>query len=415
MQTLNPKQITSLPVGAHSDGGGLYLMVEKNAAGEVVRKWSFRFTWGDKRKVMDIGPVRDTTLAQARDRAGQLRQDISAGRDPRAVKQAVRTRVDSEQTFLAFANSKIDSWCAGLNPREPAAWKLALASVPSLHGMRLDAIDTVHVEAALKPLWRPKSQGGTPATAKVTRQRIEKVLSAAAAVGLRPRGFNPASWRGNLDQLLPKVSRVHQPAGHTSLDYSELPRLMTALRYDTDLVARAIELVILTACRSQEVRLMQWSEVNLDKAVWNIPADHMKLNKAHRVPLSPQAVALLKGLPRTSPLVFPQDKAKRLGPSPMWSATLRNKLHASGFAVTLHGMRTSFRNWCGESLEHNFRREMIEHCLAHREGDSSERAYWTAEALDRRREIMNAWADHVLPRKAGGEKKRPALRVVSAA
>jgi integrase len=207
---------------------------------------------------------------------------------------------------------------------------------------------------------------------------------------------------------------VHRKKPHPSLPYAKAPALMTALSYDPGNSARCVEVGVLTTTRSQEVRLMEWSEIDFDKRQWRIPAEKMKVKgdeepKPHLVPLSDQALGIIKSMPRTGRYVFPSDAKQVTEHAAFLANALTGAIRRAGFKVTMHGMRTTFRNWGGDSREHNFRREVLEHCLSHRLGDESEQSYWTSDMIDRRREVLDAWADYIRP------KKSPDLKLVSAA
>jgi integrase len=272
----------------------------------------------------------------------------------------------------------------------------SVRDVPTLHDLKLHEITTEHVLEALKPIWTAK-----PVTASRTRQRIERLMDAAKALKLRA-GDNPAMWRGNLKHLLPSVRKLHRKKGHPSVPYAKMPALTTALRYEAGPVGRCVEVGILTCARSQEIRLMEWDEIDFDKNTWLVPAEKMKIKgheepKPHLVPLSDQAVAIIKAMPRVGRYVFPSDHAEEH--APFLPNALTNCIKRCGFEATMHGCRTTFRNWGGESTEHNFRREVLEHCLSHRVGDESERSYWTGDMIERRRIVLQTWADYIKPKK----------------
>ncbi len=280
----------------------------------------------------------------------------------------------------------------------------------SLHSFRLHEITTEHVLKALKPIWTVK-----PVTAARTRQRIERLLHAAKALKYR-EGENPAIWRGNLKHLLPSPRKLNRKKGHASVPYAKAPQLMVGLQYDAGVVARCVEVGILTVARSQEIRLMEWIEIDFDKKTWLVPAQKMKIKgqdepKDHLVPLSDQAIEIIQSMPRVGRYVFPSDHAEEH--QPFLPNALTNCIKRAGQNGTMHGMRTTFRNWGGESVEHNFRREVLEHCLSHRVGDEAERSYWTGEMIERRREALQAWAGYVKPRKDTSGRGKPTLKLVA--
>jgi len=405
---LNSSQVKSLKHGVYADGDGLYLLVRDS--GE--RVWAFRFTSPDgKRAQMEFAKAgeRDSadkatlTLATARGIARDYKVALKRhGTDPRVKRQI---SANSDLTFKQFADEQYPEWCKGLSPEEEKAWKRSIADVESLHAMKLHEIDTPHVLAALKPIWTVK-----PTTASRTRQRIERVLDAAKALKLRS-GDNPAIWRGNLKHLLPSPRKLHHKQGHASLAYSKAPALMQGLALDGAVVARCVEVGILTVARSQEIRTMEWKEIDFEAKTWRCPARKMKMKKDHLVPLSEQAVEIIRSMPRKGRFVFPSDHAEEH--ATFLPNALTECIKRDGFNVTMHGMRTTFRNWGGESVEHNFRREVVEHCLAHREGDETEKSFWTGEMIERRRVVLQAWADYVKPYTKAAKSKKPSLTLVA--
>lgn len=413
---LNPNQVKSRQPGAHADGRGLYLVVRES--GE--RVWAFRFTAPDgKRAQMEFGKVADRssgddyTLAGARDKAAEYRLSLKDGLDPRAKK---RIETKGGTTFKEFADAQYPDWCKGCNPDEEKAWLRSIKDMASLHQLKVHEIETDQVLAALKTIWHVK-----PITADRTRQRLERLFDAAKALKLRS-GENPATWRGNLKSLLPsarKLNRKKSKGGHASLAYEKLPALISALRYELGRAARCVEVGILTATRSQEIRLMEWSELDFDKKQWLIPAAKMKIKgdekpKPHLVPLSDQAIAIIQTMPtRNGRYVFSSDDHNAEHDTPFFPNALTQTIQRTGVKATMHGMRTSFRNWGGESVKHNFRREVLEHCLSHRVGDESELSYWTGEMVERRRIVLQAWADYIKPNKAEPKGKKPALELVA--
>jgi integrase len=406
---LNSNQVKSKQPGAHADGGGLYLIVRES--GE--RVWAFRFTAPDgKRAQMEFAKVGDKegelSLTEARDQARQYRLALKKdGIDPRHKKHV---EAKGGKTFKEFAEEQYPLWCKGLSVEELKQWQRSIADVKSLHSLKLHEIATEHVLKALKPIWTVK-----PVTASRTRQRIERLLHAAKALKYRD-GENPAIWRGNLKHLLPSPRKLNRKKGHASVPYAEAPQLMVGLRYDAGVVARCVEVGILTVARSQEIRLMEWIEIDFDKKTWLVPAEKMKIKgqdepKNHLVPLSDQAIEIIQSMPRVGRYMFPSDHAEEH--QPFLPNALTNCIKRAGQNGTMHGMRTTFRNWGGESVEHNFRREVLEHCLSHRVGDEAERSYWTGEMIERRREALQAWADYVKPRKDTSGRGKPSLKLVA--
>jgi integrase len=253
-----------------------------------------------------------------------------------------------------------------------------------LRRLPVDKITTDDVLSVLKPLWNEK-----PETASRLRGRIERVLDAAKAQGLRA-GENPARWRGHLDQLLPKRQRLTR-GHHAAMSYAEMPAFMDDLRARQSTAARALEFAILTAARSGEVLGLRWEEIDLDRAVWTVPANRMKAGREHRVPLSRPALKLLKAMHEgcDGKFVFPGQKpGKPLSVMALEMVLRRMKVEA----VTVHGFRSAFRDWAAERT--NFSNEVCEAALAHVIENKAEAAYRRGDLFDKRRKLMDAWATH---------------------
>jgi integrase len=389
---INPNQVKSLQVGEYADGGGLYLIVRTPTA----RIWAFRFTSPEgKRASMDFARLEDLSLTKARDQARDYKLALKKdGVDPRHRK-AVATK--GSTTFKEFAESKYPGWCAGKSADEVRQWKRSIDDVPSLHDLKVHEIDTPHIVKALEKIWWEK-----PITANRTRERIEKLLDAAKVEKLRT-GDNPAAWRGNLKFVLPSARKLNKKKGHPSVPYDQAPALMTKLHYEGSVVSRCVQVGILTVARSQEIRLMEWTEIDFKKKTWLCPAEKMKIKggdkpRDHLVPLTDKAIDIILAMPKVGRFVFPSDHAD--GHQPFLPNALTNCIKRAGLGGTMHGCRSMFRNWGGESVTHNFRREVLEHCLSHRVGDEAEQSYWTADMVGRRRQVLEAWADYLMTERA---------------
>lgn len=407
---LNSNQVKSLQAGVHADGGGLYLVVRESGD----RVWAFRFTdFKGKRAQMEFAKAgdRDTasgdvlTLSSARDKARDYKVTLKReGVDPRVKKRAIAR---GSKSFKEFAEEQYPVWCQGLCEEELKQWQRSVRDVPSLHNKKVQEITTEHVLEALKAIWTLK-----PVTASRIRQRIERLMDAAKALRLRT-GENPAAWRGNLKHLLPSPRKLNRKKGHRSAPYTTMPAMMTGLRYDPGSAARCTEVGILTVSRSQEIRLMEWTELDFKARTWIVPAEKMKIKgelepKPHIVPLSDQAVEIIQSMPRTGKYVFPSDHAEEH--QPFRANALVGAIERTAIRSTMHGCRTSFRNWGADNNEHNFRREVLEFCLSHRIGDEAELSYWDSEMIQRRRETLQAWADFIKPRKSSREQPRDRKR-----
>lgn len=369
--------------GRHADGGGLYLQVRKRGA-ELERLWLFRWRTGpreaQREQVASLGPVALVSLAEARAKAAEHRQAIARGQDPR------RRRAPGVPTFGAIADAYVDRIAPGLaSAKHLAQWRASLGAglCRSLRALPVDAIDTRAVLEVLAPIWATR-----PETARRLRARLERVLDAATVDGHRS-GPNPVRWRGHLAHTLPRLPAL-VGGHHRAMPWQDVPAFLEVLaRHDT-ITARALEFTVLTAARTGETLGATWGELDLAGGVWAIPAARMKARRAHRVPLAPRVLELLAGLEAGPPgaPVFPgRHRGRPLSPSAM-SACL------AGIApgVTVHGFRSAFRDWAAEAT--SYAGELAEAALAHTIANKVERAYRRGDLLERRRELMAAWARH---------------------
>jgi integrase len=375
--------------GRYGDGGGLYLIVDPLKSGRLTptKRWSFRFMRNGKARETGLGGTEVVSLADARKKAQEIREQLAAGKDPVAEnKKARATRTGVDETFGSLADAYIKSRAPGWKSDKHAAqWGMTLTVyAAALRDMRVSDIEVDDIVNVLEPIWQSK-----PETARRVRGRIEAVLDYA-----RVRGFidqhrrNPAQLRGNLDLVMAK--QVKKPQHHKALPYSDLPAFMARLRLQNGVSARALEFTILTACRTGEVQGARWSEIDFDKALWRVPADRMKAGRDHEVPLTTRAVEILRELERISVddfVFFGMKKNKGLSNMSLDAVLRRMKVD-----VTVHGFRSTFRDWVGEQTD--YPRELAEFALAHVVGSKTERAYMRGTAFDKRRELMNDWCDY---------------------
>ena len=378
---------TEATPGRHSDGGGLYLVVSESGS----RKWLFIFRREAKQREMGLGAAAGpgaVSLADARARAAECRSVLASGLDPIDVRRERKTDADTQPmtTFGEFAERYISahrsSW---RNAKHAAQWTTTLATyASSLRQKLLSDVLREDVLGVLKPIWLTKNE-----TASRIRGRIEVILDAAKAEGLRV-GENPAAWKGNLKHSLPKRQKL-QRGHHAAMPYVNVPKFLETLRTREATAALALEFLILTASRTGEVLGCRWNEIDRAKAIWIVPGTRMKAGRDHRVPLSSPALAILDTMEPLrvgdSSLLFPGRNNKPLSSMAMEMLLRRMKVQD----VTVHGFRSSFRDWAAE--ETPFPREIAEAALAHIVGDSTERAYRRGDILERRRELMQAWAD----------------------
>ena len=367
--------------GRYSDGGGLYLVVDAHG-----KRWVFMYVRGGRRTEMGLGPLRDVPLAKARELALQARQVLLAGGSPREARRDVL----APPTFGQAADSYIDAMSPQFkNAKHLWQWRQTLGDgyCRSLRARPVDAVTTEDVLAVLSPIWLTKAE-----TAARLRGRIERVLDAARAKGQRS-GENPARWKGHLKLLLPARQEL-QRGHHAALPATEVPGMIERLRARDTVAATCLEFTILTVARTGEAIHLRWDEIDGD--LWTIPASRMKAKRPHRVPLSRRALAILdEMLPLDSEWVFPGQKRGR----PLSNMAMLVLLRDMDLAVTVHGFRSTFRDWAGDHTR--FPREVIEAALAHTVGSDTERAYRRGDALDRRRELLEAWASYCEPSVAG--------------
>lgn len=377
--------------GFYADGGNLYLKVGPTGA----KSWIFRFTREKRTRDAGLGAYPTVSLVRARERADDCRRLMSAGIDPiEAREEARRNKAPPAPSFRACAEAYLTNQEAGWrNPKHREQWHSTLKTYvyPLLGSLPVDTITTDHVMQVLEPIWSKK-----PETASRVRGRIEAVLNSAKARGLR-NGENPAQWRGHLDHLLPAKNKIRRVKHHTALPYRQVPAFMKALRANTSISARCLEFLILTCSRTNEALGARWSEIDLDHKVWMVPAERMKGGKPHRVPLSSRAIAILKEMKaiRHNEFVFPSWKPGR----PLSQMTLAMIVRRMGFAVTVHGFRSSFRDWAAE--ETSFSREAAEMALAHSIPDAVEAAYRRGDLFEQRRKLMTKWADYICGKHCG--------------
>ena len=412
MAKLTVKTVDSLvrarTTGLTNDGNGLYLQISRYGTAS----WVFRYKIAGKARMMGLGAYPLTSLADARQKAMQARLQTQAGIDPlrardqererqqkvsqrehqrrlrtQEVKQAAQARAIP---FKQVAEEYIEAHRAGWkNAKHAQQWENTLATYaePVIGKLPTADITTEHVLSVLQPIWTMK-----PETASRLRNRIELVLDAAKARGLRD-GDNPARWRSHLDKLLPKRSKVRAIEHHAALPWKELPQFMLTLSAHDELSYQAMRLTILTACRTSEVLGSTWPEIDLKTGTWTIPAQRMKAGKEHRVPLSDAALALLKGLPRLrgNAHVFPGARKER----PLSNAAMMMALRRLGRGdLTMHGFRSTFRDWAAERTL--YPREVCEMALAHRIADGAEAAYWRGDMFEKRRALMAEWAHYAM-------------------
>lgn len=380
------KLIRDAQPGATADGDGLYLKVGPTGAAS----WQFRYQIDGKRRMMGLGACSVLTLAEARDKAAEARKQAKKGIDPLEARKAAEVAEKAAvTTFKDAALDYIEAHRSGWrNAKHGQQWENTLAqyAFPKIGDKPVGEIVTEDVLGVLKPIWRDK-----PETANRVRNRIELVLDAARAKGLAT-GINPAAWRGHLDKLLSKRSKASR-THHAAMDYRDLPRFFKRLTEDRDsLSALALQLTILTACRTSEVLLAEWSEFDIESRLWTIPGKRMKAGELHRVPLSDAALALLDTIMRKcggEGYLFPGARPGKPLSNMAMTMTLRKLGHGD---LTVHGFRSTFRDWAAE--ETHYPNIVAEQALAHTVGNAVEAAYRRGDLLEKRRALMADWASY---------------------
>lgn len=386
--------------GDHLDGPpngvrGLYLQIrnQRNAS------WGLRYQLHGRTHWMGLGSALlgdGVTLDAAREKAKAAREQLRDKIDPLVV----RRQEHAAQAAAALGTITFAEAAQKFHARHEAGWRnqkhakqviqtLKTYAFPVVGALSVADIDTPLVLRILEPIWHEK-----PETASRLRSRVENVLAWAQVHGYRPKGDNPARWRGHLDQALPMRSKIAKVKHHASMSYHDVPAFMQQLLTRKGTAAKALAFAVLTAARSGEVLGARWSEINFKDNTWTVPASRMKAGKEHKVPLAPQVVTLLQQLPReavaTDGYVFIGTRSG----APLSPPAMARVLHRMGHDVVPHGFRSSFRTWAAEQT--NFAREVAEQSMAHVIADEVERAYKRTTLIDKRRALMTAWAKFCL-------------------
>jgi integrase len=380
--------------GKYHDGGGLglYLRVDTNGA----RFWVQRIFIRGKRRELGLGSPPLVPLAAARDRAVENKRLVRAGGDPLAEKRIARDTLTFAEAMERYLAVKLAEF---RNEKHCKQWRATLDkyAFPVIGAMPVETIAMRDVLRVLEPIWGTKTE-----TASRLRGRIEAVLSWATVAGHRA-GDNPARWKGNLDQMLAKPGKVAKARHWPALALDDVPHWWRDLAKRDGMATAALRFVCLTAARSGEVRLASWAEIDLETALWVVPGERMKAEREHRVPLSPEAVALLRDLPRLEGSEFVFFAARGGALSDMSISAVMRRMHEAevktggeGYVdprsrrpAVPHGLRSTFRDW---AAEYGYERDMAEIALAHTVGSTVERAYRRSDMLERRRAMMTAWS-----------------------
>ncbi len=397
---LSPLEVRRLMIPGRWTVGvvdGLALQVTASGA----RSWVLRLQIAGRRREMGLGSFPTVTLAEAREKARQYRASTAEGHDPITSRREKANAVAAERTALqTFSDVALQyiarhekSW---RNKKHGAQWKSTLETYadPVIGKMPVRDVTTAHVIKVLEPIWLTKTE-----TATRVRSRIELVLDFAEATGLR-EGPNPARWRGNLDAALPRPSKVAKVQHHAALYVESMVAFMSRLKSQQGAGARALEFAVLTAARSGEARGAAWAEMDLANALWTVPAERMKSGREHRVPLAKPAIRLLHEMPgakEKSGLVFPGVDG------PLSDMTLTAVLRRMNVKATVHGFRSTFRDWISENTAHGT--EVAEMALSHAVGDKVEAAYRRGDLFEKRVALMTVWAEFLSGKNVGTDRK----------
>ena len=376
--------------GLHAVGTvpGLRLNITNTGA----KSWILRTMVGTKRSDIGLGSYPGVTVAAAWERARTALDSIRNGKNPIAERESKQAAITwtFKTCALAYIQTHKPSW---KNAKHGQQWENTLTTYvyPHFGDKHVKDVNTEDVTNAIRPQWSTKNE-----TMVRVRNRIELVLSWAAAQGYRPKGFNPAQWRGHLDQVLPRPSKVNKRKSFKAMPIDEMYTFMNRLGNVEGTSARCLEFTILTACRSGESRGALWSEIDLDAATWSIPGTRMKSGRPHRIPLSDEAVTLLEMLPtffnddgEQVDLVFPGLR----GDKPLSDMSLTAAMRRMELSAVPHGFRSTFTDWCAERTA--YPAEVREMALAHAIGDGTEAAYRRGDLFDKRRNLMAEWGKFV--------------------
>ena len=384
--------------GMTNDGDGLYLKIGKGGGAS----WIYRFRWNSKLRDMGLGSFANTSLSEAREMASEQRKLVKQGIDPLAAREQ-KTEIEAGPvTFTHCAARYIQSHRRSWrNAKHARQWVRTLKTYvrPVIGNLPVEEVTTQDILKILTPIWTVKNE-----TAKRVQGRIENVLDFAAAHEYRDP-VNPARWRGHLDKLLAKPSRIQKVSHHPAMPYEQVAAFMDLIQRYSSMSSKALQFLILTATRTSEVLNAEWHEVDIAKKTWRIPAERMKANREHRVPLSSQAMDLLLCLPRVkgNNHIFPGMKAGRS----LSNMSLLQFMRGLGYGTNgeqgnyvPHGFRSSFRDWTGEVT--SYPRDVAEMALAHTIENKVEAAYRRGDLFEKRRAMMQEWANFVIPARKSG-------------
>lgn len=369
--------------GRYSDGGGLFLQITKRGT----KSWIFRFQISKKEFQMGLGPINTVSLSEAREMALNNRQLILKGTNPLNERREARAKEKCQRqshSFAYCADAFIEAHKGGWrNSKHIDQWRNTLKTYayPVIGNLCISEVTVDHVIEILQPIWNNKTE-----TASRLRSRIENVLDWAAARGFRA-SENPARWRGHLDKIFPRPSKVYLEKHHAALPLSEINNFVSKIRSIRSTSSFALEFLILTATRTSETIHARWEEIDLEKSMWVIPRERMKSFKEHRVPLNSRAVSILADMEkiRNSSYIFPGGRKGK----PLSNMAMLKLCKNISPGTTVHGFRSTFRDWASERT--NFTREVAEAALAHAIKDKTEAAYRRGDLFFKRARMLEEW------------------------
>lgn len=385
LKALQVKQLSKQ--GWYPDGQGLYLQVSPTLS----KTWVYRYQKGKTERRHGLGSYPTVTLEVARNAAQLCRQIRNDGFDPIDYKRSIeaekqleeKKKVTFKECALIYIESKKSGW---KNRKHESQWRNTLETYayPIIGDLFVQNIDTDLVFEVLEPIWSTKTE-----TASRVRQRIESIIDWAKVKKYRT-GENPALWRGHLDKLLTERNKIQKVKHHPAMAYTDLPEYFQMLRKIETVAAKALAFAILTATRTSETRQARWSEIDLNNGVWIIPEERMKMEKEHRVPLTPECVSILKEIKHThnNNYVFSGLKQNKA----ISDAALLKLLKQTHSTLTVHGFRSTFRDWCAEMT--NYPSWLAEAALAHSIRNQTQAAYERGDKFDKRRKLMNTWSNY---------------------
>ena len=381
VKKLKAVQINSLPPGTHSDGGNLLLRVRESGS----RSWVFRYKQNGRAIELGLGSTSDRTLAEARDTANDMRRAIARGQSPKEVLQIE----NPGKTFAEYAHECIEQKKAGWrNNKHASQWTNTLEqyAFPFIGDKSITDIGVDDVKAVLNPIWKGKTE-----TASRVRQRTEAVLNYAFLHEGIDKS-NPARWKGCLDHVFAAPKKVSPVVHFNAIPYTQLPEVMQALRTKNSMSAYCVRWIALTACRSSEARGMTWEEIDMITKTWTIPPNRMKSGREHRVPLNDECIKILATLDQ-----FKSSSNVMVFVNTLSDVAVSKALKTVSYPeATVHGLRSSFRDWCGDNT--NFPREVCEAALAHAVQNQTEAAYRRSDLFEKRRDLMKQWGEYLYGR-----------------